>query len=598
MLGSMLEKALASVLTIEKRGLATLIAGLAGALMLLGGAVYSHTALAQAVAPQPPLSLKSDFLGYAISLSPRVGYTDNINLVSGRQFDADGNVTSEDNPFREGQTILSNLVTANAIISLPRFTALFSGDLDFSYLVENGDLVLNQSVGAAGTATIVDNYLYFDVAGGSSRQLVGDNAAFSANASAARGDRATVNSYALSPYLFHQLPNQSTVEARYRYSQVFINDSGINPAVIPTGAALPGDGLEFLNDATSHEALLQYESGNLFDRFRFIATAYGNLTEESGSDIIPEFSFDQGTVSLQAQYGLTSKFALSGAIGYDEIDTNDSTNFFDDEDLSGVFWRAGFIARPGRRSRLQLEYGRRFGDDFIQADARYEISRRFVFTAGATRTFQTRALANSQRITQIGRSTLDFADQLREGGEGSPRNIIQQATQLTSQGGGINAQVSGIGPTNTAFASLTGTFDKSIVSFNTIYQASDFGFRQFENITSTLNYTRNLSRRVSIYGNALYRYSDTGFDVNDCVVNPQNFGIPTFLINSDPLTECTALANQEGVSHTLSGTMGMNYAFSSRLRAFGQYSRTDRFSPIEQLEFNENAVTAGIIVDF
>ncbi|MEO0850408.1 MAG: hypothetical protein AAFY04_03250, partial [Pseudomonadota bacterium] len=66
MLGSMLEKALAPVLTIEKRGLATLIAGLAGALMLLGGAVYSHTALAQAVAPQPPLSLKSDFLGYAI----------------------------------------------------------------------------------------------------------------------------------------------------------------------------------------------------------------------------------------------------------------------------------------------------------------------------------------------------------------------------------------------------------------------------------------------------------------------------------------------------------------------------------------------------
>ncbi|MEL7200754.1 MAG: hypothetical protein AAGK25_04050, partial [Pseudomonadota bacterium] len=322
MVGSVSKKVFASASAPEKRRFCALAAGITGVVMLAGGAVYAHTALAQAVAPEPPLSLKSDFLGYSISLSPRVGYTDNINLVSGRQFDADGNVTSDDNPFRQGQTILSNLVTANAIISLPRFTALFSGDLDFSYLVENDDLVLNQSVGAVGTATIVDNYLYFDVAGGSSRQLVGDNAAFSANASAARGDRATVNSYAVSPYLYHQLPNQSTVEARYRYSQVFINDSNINPAVIPTGAVIPGDGLEFLNDATSHEALLQYESGNLFDRFRFIATAYGNLTDETGSDIIPEFSFDQGTVSLQAQYGLTSKFALSGAIGYDEIDTN------------------------------------------------------------------------------------------------------------------------------------------------------------------------------------------------------------------------------------------------------------------------------------
>lgn len=567
-----------------------------------GGFAYNQTANAQAVAPSPPLRLKSDFLGYSVSLSPRVGYTDNINLVSSRQFDADGNVISEDNPFREGQTILSNLVTANAIISHPRFTALFSGDLDFSYLVENDDFVVNQSLGAAGTATIVDNFLYFDVAGGSSRQLVGDNAAFSTNPSAARGDRATVNSYAVSPYVYHQFPNQSTIEARYRFSQVFIDDSNANavftPIPVPGQPDVPTDGLQFLNDSRSNEALLQFESGNLFDRFQFIATAYGNNTEETGSDVVPEFSFDQGTVSLEAQYALNSRFALSGAIGYDEIDTNDTNDFFDDEDLSGVFWRAGFITRPGRKSRLQLEYGRRFGDDFIQADARYEVSRRFVFTAGANRTFQTRALSNSQQITRLSRSTLDFADRLREGGDGSPREIIQQATQLTSTGNGINAQVVGIGPTNNAFVSMLGTFDKSTLALNGSYQRSDFGFREFQSFTGSLDVTRTLSRRVSLFGNALYRFSDTGFSVDDCLVDPSNFGIPPVFLNTDPLTECSRLSALEGVSHTLSGTLGVNYQLTGRTRAFGQVSRTQRLSPIEILEFTENAVSAGLIVDF
>ncbi len=578
-------------------------AAIVGVASVIGLGPVLTPALAQVGAPAAPLRLKSDFLGYSVSLSPRVGYTDNINLAP--------------DEFRDGQTILSNLLTANAIISHPRFTALFSGDLDFSYLVEDDDFVVNQTVGGSGTATIVDNFLYFDIAGSTSRQLVGDNARFSANANAARGQRATVNSYSASPYIYRQFSDDSVAQLRYRFSQSFIDEGFLDPNDIDAdgipdavdddiGAAVSGPSL-LPDNSRSHEALAQYESGRLFDRLTFTATAYGNLTDEEFGSILapdgtqfdrPDFSFDQGSVSLTTQYALNTKFALTGTVGYDELDTSTPAQFFDDDALSGVFWRGGFVTRPGRKSSLRLEYGRRYDDGFIEADARYEISRRFVFTAGANRTFQTRALGNSDQISQLARRTLDFTDRLREGGEGSPREIIGLATQLGANNLGLNAQTVGVGPTNTAFAGLTGAFDKTTVGVSAIYTNADFGFREFENVTGTVNINRTLSRRVSLFGNALYRYADTGFSVADCVAEPELFGFAPASIFFSPLDDCTEAASFEGVTHTIAGTVGVNYNLTPRTRAFGQYTRSERFSPIDILEYSENAVTVGLVVDF
>jgi len=558
------------------------------------GVLYG-SALAQDTTPRAPLRLKSDFLGYSFSLSPRVTYTDNINLATEP-------VLPTDLPA-DGQTILSNLFTANAIVSNPRFTALFSGDLDFSYFVEDDDIVVNQQVGAAGTATIVDNFLYLDIAGGSSRQLVGDNARFSTNANANRGQQTTVNSAAISPYVYREFANQSVAEVRYRYSRSFIDQENntLN-----------------LNDSRSHEALVSYNSGQLFDRLAFSVTAYGNLTDEDGQvfedidgnpilDIngnplaTPDFSFDQGSLEVEAQYALNSKFSITGALGYDEIDTAIPGDFFDDGELSGVFWRAGFAVRPGRRSRLRLEYGRRFGGDFIEADARYQITKRFAFTAGANRTFQTRALSSAEQIGQLSRTTLDFADTLREGGEGTTREIIQLATQLGNSGGagnGFGAQTIGVGPTNNAFASFNGVFDKTIINLSGTYQNSDFGFRQFENVTAGLNVSRTLSRRVSVFGNSFYRYADTNFTIANCLLAPEAFGFQSGIPGFDALAACTEGEAQEGVTHTLSGTVGLNYKLTSRVRAFGSYTHTQRFSAIDLLEFAENTGTVGLVLDF
>lgn len=549
--------------------------------------------------PAPPLRLKSDFLGYSVSVSPRVGYSDNINLVPQTFLDN----APED--FVDDEILLSTLTTANAIVSTRRFTGLISGDLDLSYLTNSEDFVVNQRIVAAGTATIAENLAYLDIAGGSTRQLIGENAAFSQNPSAARGERANVYTVAASPYLFREFSDQSSAELRYRFSQSFVDDANSNTVQNARAAAEtqpdfdPDDFSDFLNNSQTHEVLARYESGRLLDRFLFVATAYGNSTEDTGSDFLPEFSFEQGSLTLEGQYALTRKFALSGAVGYDEIDTNGSNAFFDDDDLSGVFWRAGFVLRPGRRTRAQLEYGRRFDDDFIQADIAYQISRRFLFTANANRSFQTRSLSNAQQISQNSRVILDFADNLRAGGEGNPRGIIDQAVQLAGVAtGGLNAQLNGFGPTNNASVRLAGEFGKSVLSIGGLYQQSDFGFREFESLAVTLDLTHNLSRKVTIYGNVLYRFADDGIIVDNCVAQPEFFLTPDQVIGSTVLAECLELDALTGTSNTLSESIGLTYQLGRRTRAFGQYARTDRFSEMDNLDFTENALSAGVIIDF
>ena len=541
---------------------------------------------AQIGQPSAPLTFRTDYLGYAATLSPRVTYTDNINLESGDNADDD--------------VILSTLLSGSGIFSSKRFTGLVSGDLGLSYLIDDDDLRLNQDVGGVGTFTIADNLFYFDVAGRSSRQLIGDIARFSANVDAARGEQANVNSFSLSPYHFRRYSDDSSTQARYRFSQVFVGDRNSN---------IGGGINNFLNDSQSHEAILAYNSGRQLARFQYTLSLYGNDTDEEGSDLLPSFNYRQGSVFVEGQYAVTPRFSLTGALGYDEIATEAIQTFviagtpidvevpiFDDDQLSGFFWRVGFAARPGRRSSLQLEYGRRYDDDFINANLSYDITQRLRLSAGASRTFQTRAQSNTTRFQALQRNVLDFADQLRAGGEISPEGIIQLANQTA--GGRVDAQTVGIGATNGAFVNLQGQYDRTTVTLGANYQNTDFGFRDIENIGAQLSLNRELSRSLNAYGNVFYRRSDTTVNIDDCVAAPFLFGIPGAAGSADVIAACTGFANVNGVVSTLGGRIGASYRIYRNLSVFGEYSHTQRFSESALLEFSENTVTAGLTLDF
>lgn len=520
-----------------------------------------------------PLRMRTDYLGYAASVSPRVGYSDNIELAP--------------KGLEKSTALLSTFFSGSAIYSSKRFTGIANGDLDLSFRTDNSDFFVNQNVGGAGTFTVADNALYVDVAGSSSRQLLGDNARFSQNLSAARNQRANVNTYSVSPYIYHEFVDNSSAQLRYRFSQVFINDdnAGANP--------FRGD---FLNDSRSQEVLASYNTGSKFQRFRFALSGYGNRTIEDGSVIFPRFKYEQGTVTAEMQLALSSSFFLSGAVGYDDINTDTFPGLFDDNALSGVFWRAGFAARPGRRSSVRIEYGRRYDDDFVDASISYDISSRLSFTAGAGQRFETRAQQVSSQFVDQQRSILEFADRLREGAELSPDAVIEIANRFAYRN--TSAQTAGIGVSKVAYAQLRGAYDRTEILLTGDYQDTDFGFRRNKIASANLNVRRELSRRLTAYGGVFYRRSDTDFDQATCTTSPFLFGFDVTDPLFDPVTACNDFAMNNGLTKTLGGRVGAAYRLYENLSVFGEYSHTKRFADFSLLEYDENTVVGGLTLEF
>lgn len=531
---------------------------------------------AQVSQANAPLTMKNNFLGYSAGLSTRATYSDNINLQSGA--------------LKNDEFIISTSLTGGVIVSTRRVTAIVRGNLDLSYLADQSDFVVNQRIGGTSTFTVADDWLYFDLSGSTSRQLAGDNARFSSNVNAARGQRANVHSYVASPYVYHQLSNQSVVEMRYRFSQSFIGDTN-------TGTNLFA-GLT-RNDSKTHEVLASYQSGGLLDTVRFRVSAYGSDTTEDATAPFPDFGYRQGSITGDAQFALSTQFSLSGSVGYDEVETQGASSvFFNNAALSGVTWRAGFTAQPGPRSNVRFEYGERFGDDFIDADISYEMTNRLVLTARASRSFRTRTQSVSSAFRTNQLQTLAFADRLNQGGGAlSPGAIVDSANYVAGSVNGLTAQTNGVAVSDSVRASIRGDFGRSIVSVDGFYNDDNFGFRQVETIGGSMRLSRQMSRKMTGTGSLTLRNADTSLDTTTCVSNPLFFGFdPT-----DPLfnavVDCAALAASNGATTTLLGRIGVSRTVYKNVSAFLNVTHAERFSENAQLEYGENTVMIGLTLD-
>lgn len=518
--------------------------------------------------PQAELRFRNDYFGYGLSVGPRVTYTDNIAL--------------RDDPFKEDEIAASVSTNGSAIYTNNRFTGIIDGSLDVSYLVDQGEVVASQDVGAVGTVTAVENLFYVDIAGSTSRQLAGENARFSQNINAARGQRVNVHNIALSPYFNRRFANGSAAELRYRISQVFIeNDNSFN---------------NFNNDSRTQEGVATYNTGRAFEQFRFGLTGYANKTREYGSSVIQDFEFEQLSGAADAQLNLSERFALTGAIGYDDVETTAPAGFIPADVLTGVFWRAGFRAQPGRKTDLQLEYGRRYDDDFINGRLSYDVSDRISVSASASRSFRTRAQAVSSQFEALQRRTLDFVEQLKEGGEGDAASIIDALTRVNRTR--FDAQTIGFGVANDADLRIAADYERTTFTAYAGYNDTDYGFRQFTSYGAGLAVQRALSRRASAYGNLFYRFVDSTTDLTTCIGSPSLFGFDTAVPGFDPVTACGTLVANEGKTNTVGARLGMSYRVYQNVSAFGEYSHTERFSENSLLEYGENTFTAGVQVEF
>ncbi|MCB2114055.1 MAG: hypothetical protein R3C42_05270 [Parvularculaceae bacterium] len=536
-------------------------------------AIGNAAALAQnqGSGPGAPLKFRNSYFGYGLAVGPRVTYTDNISLAP------DG--------LRDGEFAAGVSTDASAIYSNNRFTGIFDGTLDVSYLTDQSEIVASQDIGAVGTATIADNLFYVDLGASSSRQLAGEDARFSHNVNAGRNQRVNVHDFAVSPYLNRRFGDGSAVELRYRFAQAFIesNSTNLNRTI-------------FDRNSRTQEVVATYDSGRALDRLNVALTAYGNRTRDYGAQLLQDYEYERGTLQGDFQFGLSDRFALAGSIGYDEVDTSAPTNFISEDELSGVFWDAGFRLTPGRKTDILLKYGRRYGNDSINGYIRYDVTERIHFAANASRTFQTRALASATQYQAMQRRTLDFVENLRAGGSGDASGIVDALTRVARQRFGV--QQIGLGVADNVNASLAGVFGRTTLTMAGHYRDVDYGFRQIETIGVTGGIRRAMSRRMTAYSNVFYRRADSTADLTACLADPTQFFLDPTAPGFDAAASCGAVAGFQGTNTTVGGRIGISYRVYQNVSAFGEYAHTERFSQNPGLEYGENTVTAGLQLEF
>ena len=541
----------------------------AAALTVVGHA--AALAQSQSSGPGAPIQFRNDYFGYGLALGPRVTYTDNISLAP------DG--------FRDDEFAAGIAADGAAIYSTNRFTGIIDGTLDVSYLTDQAELVASQDVGAVGTATISDNLFYVDIGASSSRQLAGEDARFSQNVNAGRNQRVDVHNVAASPYLNRRFADGSAAELRYRFSQSLIEgDQGnFNQEI-------------FDRNSRTQEVVATYDSGNAFSRLDMTLTAYGNKTRDYGSSVLTDYEYEQGTLQGDFEFAVTDRFALAGTVGYDDVDTTAPASFIPEDELTGVFWNAGFRAQPGRKTDILLKYGRRYDDDFITGSLRYDISPSIRFTASAGRTFQSRATSSATQYQALQRRTLDFVESLRENGVGEAGGVVDALTRVARQR--FNVQQIGLGVSNNANASLAGVFGRTTVSLSAAYNDSDYGFRQIKSYGGSLGAQRALSRRMSAYTNIFWRRLEANSDLTACIADPAQFFLDPTVPGFDPVGACNALVGFQGDNDTVGGRIGLSYRVYKNVSAFGEFGHTERFSQNPQFEYGENTVTAGLQLEF
>ena len=525
--------------------------------------------------PVAPLQFRNDYFGYGLAVGPRVSYTDNIALAP--------------SGFHDDELAGGVAVNGSAIYSNNRFTGIIDGALDGSYLTDQAEFVVSQDVSGVGTFTVSDNLFYVDVGASSTRQLAGEDARFSQNVNAGRNQRVNVHNFAVSPYLNRRFANGSAAELRYRFGQVFIdpNTANVNPNNVNGGIS---------REARTQEIIANYNSGQAFGRLDANLTAYGNKTDEQSSGILGDYEFEQGTLQGDFQFSLTDRFALAGTIGYDEVDTTAPATFFPEDRLTGVFWNAGFRAKPGPKTDILLKYGRRYDGEFINGSLSYDISQRLRFNASADRTFTSSSSSSANRYQALQRTTLDFVERLRTGGASDPTGVLDALTRVSRQR--IGAQQIGLGVANDVSAGLSAAYGRTTFGLNANYHDVDYGFRQLETIGAGISAQRQISRKLSAYGDVFYRRVDATADLTGCLADPASFGFDITVPGFDPAQACSSLIGFQGNFGTVGGRLGVAYRLYQNVSAYGEYGHTERFSQNALQEYSENTVTAGLQVEF
>lgn len=216
--------------------------------------------------------------------------------------------------------------------------------LDASYALQalhranDGSDDLLHSLDARATAELSRQLFYLDATASIAQQnvsLLGPQAASNINVT---GNRATVNSYSLSPYLHRELGSQAVVDARFTHSSVSSNASSSSSPAAAAGIKSDSERID-----------LKATSGPAYRLMRWNAAYSAERTGNGQADTRTE------RVLVGARRLVTPAFGIQLNAGYDR------NNYLSSGQApKGLSWNVGPEWTPTPRTRVAATIGRRY----------------------------------------------------------------------------------------------------------------------------------------------------------------------------------------------------------------------------------------------
>lgn len=192
--------------------------------------------------------------------------------------------------------------------------------------------------------------------------------------------------------------------------------------------------------------------------------------------------------------------SVIGSAGYEDL--NDSS--VDDDDLFGEIWTVGARLRPGPRTDLSFEYGRRYDDDFYSGSGSYEFSPTLRANASYNITVDIEQSAADNAFLFIGQ---DEDGNFIDTRTGLPIDVVDSDFDLSDQDTVLRNE--------TFTASLSGSRGRNRYGMRLAHtkRTTEPAAREQTVISGSVNFNRDLRPDLNLALNA--SFTDAEDDAND-----------------------------------------------------------------------------------
>jgi len=476
-----------------------------------------HTVVAGAAVCAAAMVMTATGVGAADwSITPSISasetYTDNVNLRP------NGN---------KDPALITQLTPAVAVRGTgARLNLGLNSSVDLRYQTLN-DHEKSVDVNLAGTADaeVLEELFFVEASATISQEAVNQQAATSASSSNNQ-NLDTVQTYRVSPFLVHRLGNFANAEERYTFNRFDSSGSSVSSSY-------------------THTVELSLNSGTDFSRFLWGLSALARNDIETNDEDELERRAD-GNFEVV----IDPSFSLLASGGYESLDFGGTR-----DDIEEPTWNGGFRWKPSSRTEIEARYGRRFGGEFKEASAHYDITPRTTLSGTLTTSLDEPQSRSSNNVSFIG---VDASGNLIDTRTGEPFDATAGNLSLSDERQ----------RTTTYTTRLTSEIGRNTFSLaaSKEKQKGLFSGTEDDAVLVTGNWARQLSPRSSMNAFTSFERSTFGGD------------------------------GRRDNEYTFIGSFTYNIFENANATLSYSYKRRD--STLSSSKFTENAVTVGASYSF